>query len=689
MAIYHMRVTTGSRKGGQSAKAKVAYISREQKYARDKAEVLHTQSGNMPEWAGSPLEYWDGADLYERANGRLFKEAEFALPRELSLDDQRKLVDEFARHLTDGEKLPYSLAIHSGKGENPHCHLVISERINDGISRPKEQWFKRWNGKDPAKGGAQKSMALRPKEWLEDTRKAWAEYANRALERAGVSERIDHRSLEAQGIERAPGVHLGPNVVEMEARGVRTRRGDQAVKVEEANQELAELRAIRRDIDGRNRQSKASTRDRRPSRDNRAPGSSDGIAERGDERDADRVSERVDEAVREVLRQADQSPFHLEQGRGGDARRSRGSRESQREGRKRSEVVAVESLRLGADGIRAAYAAARDRILDLAGSKGRQKREGHVATRPTRRLDRSVQAMTRQLGGMGCERYDIGIRDAKTGKMMHREWTEAEVIKNASWLKRMNATGNDVYVRPAEQERHGLVLADDLSADAIERMKADGLEPAVVVETSPDNFQAWVKVGEQTTAETRKSIARGLVSAYGADPGSADGRHYGRLAGLTNQKPEHALGGRQPWVLCRESRGTGATRGRTVLTETEQAIARESDTQERIRDIESSPTRRRGNALGMYKSEMRGLLKRFGKDLSKCDYIAAMKLASAGHSVEDIATAMRIASPELASRKGRYLDDYCERTAAKVMQLPQVQQAREQLTQKRTRGRGR
>lgn len=106
-----------------------------------------------------------------------------------------------------------------------------------------------------------------------------------------------------------------------------------------------------------------------------------------------------------------------------------------------------------------------------------------------------------------------------------------------------------------------------------------------------------------------------------------------------------------------------------------------------MRDIERAPTRSRGNALGMYKSEMRGLLKRYGDDLSKCDYIAALKLASAGHSAKDIAEAMRKASPELASRKGRYLDDYCERTVAKVMALPQIQEARNDLSRKRSRGR--
>lgn len=205
MAIYHLTAKTGSRNGGQSAKAKADYIQREGRYSRDRAEVLHTQSGHLPEWAERPADYWDAADLYERANGRLFKEVEFALPVELTLDQQRELVDEFARHLTEGERLPYTLAIHAGKGENPHCHLMISERKNDGIKRPADQWFKRHNAKQPERGGAQKSESLKPKGWLEQTREAWADHANRALERAGHDARIDHRTLEAQGIERLPG----------------------------------------------------------------------------------------------------------------------------------------------------------------------------------------------------------------------------------------------------------------------------------------------------------------------------------------------------------------------------------------------------------------------------------------------------------------------------------------------------
>ena len=85
------------------------------------------------------------------------------------------------------------------------------------------------------KGGARKSMATRPKDWLEQTRKDWADHANQALERAGSRERITGASLEQQyrdaleaGDEREaarleyrePGVHIGPHNVARAERGV-------------------------------------------------------------------------------------------------------------------------------------------------------------------------------------------------------------------------------------------------------------------------------------------------------------------------------------------------------------------------------------------------------------------------------------------------------------------------------------
>ena len=249
MSLYHLSTSVGSRGGGQSASAKDDYIEREGRYGEDRSEVEHVESGHMPGWAEEdPHAYWEAADAHERANGRLFREVEFALPTELEEGERRELALEFAQFLTYRERLPYTLAIHRGGGENPHCHLVISERSNDGLERTAETWFKRYNGKAPERGGARK-VSTSSKEWLTSTREAWAEHANRALARAGSRERIDHRSLsdraeearEAGDLEQAaelgrePGKHLGPGAA-IEAKFQMGEREDRSSAVAEAGE---------------------------------------------------------------------------------------------------------------------------------------------------------------------------------------------------------------------------------------------------------------------------------------------------------------------------------------------------------------------------------------------------------------------------------------------------------------------
>ena len=226
--VYHLKAGFGSRSGGQSARAKSDYIEREGRYEKDGEELEHKEHGNMPEWAeDDPGKYWEAADEHERANGRLYSEVQFALPRELGEAERRELAGEFAERVCSQERLPYTLAIHRGgtDGENPHAHLMFSERGHDGIERSAEQWFKRYNAKAPEKGGVRKSREAKAGDWLEKTRKAWEQTANRALERAGRAERIDGRSLadlrdeahragdlkRAAELSREPNVHLGPS----------------------------------------------------------------------------------------------------------------------------------------------------------------------------------------------------------------------------------------------------------------------------------------------------------------------------------------------------------------------------------------------------------------------------------------------------------------------------------------------
>ena len=88
--------------GGQSASAKDDYIEREGRYEGDASELEHSESGHMPGWAEeAPHAYWEAADAHERANGRLFREVEFALPVELDeRSERRELAREFAQSLT-------------------------------------------------------------------------------------------------------------------------------------------------------------------------------------------------------------------------------------------------------------------------------------------------------------------------------------------------------------------------------------------------------------------------------------------------------------------------------------------------------------------------------------------------------------------------------------------------------------
>ena len=246
MAIYHLTAKTISRGSGVSAKARHEYIEREGRYKSDASEVAYKENGNMPAWAQeNPRTYWESADTYERANGRLFRQIEFALPRELTQDEQRQAATSFVLSIvqTNEGNLPYSFAIHKGHNKgNPHCHLIFSERVNDGQERDAATWFSR-AGK--GKGGAHKTTALRRKDWLFSVRESWEGIANAALERAGIHERINCHTLADQGIERAPSYHLGPCAAAMERKGIQTRRGQEyrnAQTIRQLEKEIAETR---------------------------------------------------------------------------------------------------------------------------------------------------------------------------------------------------------------------------------------------------------------------------------------------------------------------------------------------------------------------------------------------------------------------------------------------------------------
>lgn len=282
---YHLKARTGRRgrnarpatmkrapglsgDRGQSAKRKVKYLARIG-YKHGDGEFVYAESGNMPGWATRghtqisrtvALAYWQAADQYERCNGRLFKHLELALPLELSQVERLALAREFIEDVfaRTGVRLPYTLTFHAGKPsprskrtvDNPHCDIVFSERIADGIDRTPETWFKRAAPRskgrafDPSRGGARKTEMLKPEAWLAWARRHWADLTNRYLADAGHEVRVDHRSLEAQGLPGTRPRHLGPRAAGYEARtGKKSRRREYIELAEALDDDVASARS--------------------------------------------------------------------------------------------------------------------------------------------------------------------------------------------------------------------------------------------------------------------------------------------------------------------------------------------------------------------------------------------------------------------------------------------------------------
>lgn len=116
---------------------------------------------------------------------------------------------------------------------------------------------------------------------------------------------------------------------------------------------------------------------------------------------------------------------------------------------------------------------------------------------------RTNQAINRQLKAMGCLFYSIGVRNAVTGVMFNIRCTQEDIIKSIPFFKHKNASGCDIYIKPADDETHSLILIDDVSLQTIKNMIDSGEPPALTVETSPNNYQAWLKLSDECQGKSR------------------------------------------------------------------------------------------------------------------------------------------------------------------------------------------
>ena len=217
MALGRISIKVGT-KGKALPHSK--YILREDQYApkNNKLEKLeHIEHGNMPAWAEhDPKIFWAMADLHERKNGSTYREHIITLPRELDESQRLDLVQDWISQEI-GEKYAYAFAIHNPRAmdgkEQPHCHLMFSERLLDGIERDPDQFFKRFNSKDPSKGGAKKDntglMDSVRKTLIKEQRNRWEQLCNKHLAKAyefihEPPPEIDMRNWKEKGLNQKP-----------------------------------------------------------------------------------------------------------------------------------------------------------------------------------------------------------------------------------------------------------------------------------------------------------------------------------------------------------------------------------------------------------------------------------------------------------------------------------------------------
>lgn len=208
------RLSVGIGKKGKAA-PHALYIAREEKYAKpdnDLEKLEFKGHGNMPEWAQNrPNFFWKMSDEHERKNGTTYREHVISLPRELTPLERHRLVTDWIEQEI-GDKHAYQYAIHNPPAmdgdEQPHVHLMFSERLRDSIEREPDIYFKRYNSKNPERGGAKKAntpkLSADRKADLIAQRERWETLCNKHLELSGTDARISMKSLKEQGIEREP-----------------------------------------------------------------------------------------------------------------------------------------------------------------------------------------------------------------------------------------------------------------------------------------------------------------------------------------------------------------------------------------------------------------------------------------------------------------------------------------------------
>ncbi|AZS22319.1 Ti-type conjugative transfer relaxase TraA [Caulobacter sp. FWC26] len=223
MAIYHLSVKVISRATGASAVASAAYRSasrlHDERLDRDhdftnKSGVVHSEimlPDGAPEQLSDRTMLWNTVEAGEkRKDAQLSREVEFAIPREMDQAQGIALARDFVQREMVDRGMVADLNVHWDIGPDglakPHAHVMLSMREvgEDGFGAKVRDWNRT--------------------ELVEHWREAWADHVNERLAQLDIDARIDHRSLEEQGIDLEPQHKIGPAAGRMAGEGLEAER---------------------------------------------------------------------------------------------------------------------------------------------------------------------------------------------------------------------------------------------------------------------------------------------------------------------------------------------------------------------------------------------------------------------------------------------------------------------------------
>jgi len=240
VAIYRCEFKIISRGSGHRACAAAAYRAGEKikderygdthDYTRKSgvAASFILAPENAPDWMSNRPELWNAVEAVERRkDAQLCREVLLSLPHELADDQREALVRQFVhdQFVSQGMVADVNIHTHSPSGDerNDHAHILLTTRTLTASSfGPKER---SWNSRD----------------FVHDTREAWADAQNRTFERLGLDLRVDHRSLADQGIDREPEPKLGQHATE----SIRNGEPENADRVVQQHETVMERNAER------------------------------------------------------------------------------------------------------------------------------------------------------------------------------------------------------------------------------------------------------------------------------------------------------------------------------------------------------------------------------------------------------------------------------------------------------------